>query len=134
MSQMSITTSYIEAKEFIPTGANVFVTDLDGGAKVTKNGIIIPDDNMTNRGIKPRWARIYAIGPLVTDVKVGEWILIDHARWTNKIVLKIDGEEVTLWRIDHPESTFIVCDEDPRSVTGDMSTASYEFANKFTNW
>jgi co-chaperonin GroES (HSP10) len=125
----------ITTKEFHPAGKSVFVTDLDSGAKTTKAGLIIPDDDMTNRGIRPRWGRIYAVGPLVDDVKVGEWILIDHGRWTNKITLDIEGEgEVQLWRIEHPESTFIVCDEDPRNVTGDLSTPSLEFAMRHTNW
>jgi co-chaperonin GroES (HSP10) len=63
----------IDVSTFRPLRDQVFVADLESGVMLTKSGIIIPDDNRTNRGIRNRWARVYAVGPDVEDITVGEW-------------------------------------------------------------
>lgn len=95
-------------------GDKVFVTELEAGALKTKAGLIIPDDDMKLHGIRNRWAKVWAIGPDVLDVKVGDWILIEHARWTNGIRLETPEGEVKVWRVDYPKHVFLVSDEDPR--------------------
>lgn len=67
---------------------DVLVQDMDFGDQVSKGGIVILSDDAKVHGIKPRWAKVYAVGPEQTDIKVGEWILVEHGRWTRKI--KID--------------------------------------------
>lgn len=95
-----------------PLKDNVFVTEMDFGEITTSAGIIIRSDDGKAHGVKPRWGKVYCIGPEQTDVTVGQWILIEHGRWTRKIVLD-DGESVkNIHRVD-PECILLVSDEPP---------------------
>lgn len=85
--------------------------------RVTAHGIILPDDNMTDRGIHARWGQVFAIGPEVDDLSPGEWVLVEHGRWTNGIDLQLPQETVRVWRIEYPKSVLLVSDVDPRQTT-----------------
>jgi len=98
---------------FRPLKKQVFVTDLEYGARLTKAGIIKPDDDMTNTGIRDRWAKVWAVGPEVDDLKPGNWVLVKSGRWTNHFDMEMPAGVVRLWRIEHPESTLLACDECP---------------------
>lgn len=52
------------------------------GEDVTKGGIVLTSDDGKSTGIHPRWAKVFAIGPDQQDVAVGEWILLEHGRWS----------------------------------------------------
>lgn len=106
--------SHITATAFRPLHDHVFVTELETGPSKTSTGIIIPDDNMTERGIRPRWAKVFAVGPDVTDLVPGNWILIDHVRWTNSMDIEFPDGMVRVWRVEYPDSVHLVADEDPR--------------------
>lgn len=93
-----------------PLKGKVFVSDLDSGMKLTQAGIIIPDDDMTERGIRERWARVAAVGEDIDDIKVGEWILIKHGRWTSKM----EFADRDLWMVEYPDSVLLVSENDPR--------------------
>jgi hypothetical protein len=97
-----------------PLRDTVFVSDLDSGMKMTAGGIIVPDDNMKEHGIRPRWGRVCAVGPEVDDIAVGEWLLIEHGRWTNRIDVPTENGSVGIWKIDYPQAVLLACDEDPR--------------------
>jgi len=107
---------FITATNFHPIKDNVFVTDLDHGPSRTFGGIIIPDDNMTERGVRDRWGRVWAIGPDVVDISVGEWVLVKHGRWTTGIEMEINGKRETVWRIEFPDAVMLVSDTDPRNA------------------
>jgi co-chaperonin GroES (HSP10) len=104
----------IQADGFRPLKDNVFVTDLDSGPHKTAAGLLIPDDNMTTRGVRPRWARVWCVGPEVTEVRSGDWVLIEHARWTTAFELELPGKTVRLWRVEWPKSVLLAADDDPR--------------------
>lgn len=72
---------------------DVLVTDMDFGEMVSSGGIVVQSDNAKAHGVKPRWGKVYKIGPDQTDVKEGQWILIEHGRWTRKITIN-DGDGV----------------------------------------
>jgi len=72
---------------------DVIVTDMDLGEQVTTSGIVIQSDNGKAHGVKPRWAKVYKVGPEQQDIKEGEWILIEHGRWSRKVKID-DGESV----------------------------------------
>ena len=77
-----------------PLSKDILVCDMDMGEQVTASGIVINSDDGKAHGVKPRWARVYKIGDSCDlDVKVGEWLLIEHGRWTRKIKID-DGESV----------------------------------------
>lgn len=105
-----------ETMNLKPIHDKVIVTDLQHGEQKTKAGIIILDDSTTaagDRGIKPRWARVHAIGPKQKDVKVGEWVLLEHGRWSLGQDLNIEGEDkLRIWLADH-EAILAVADELP---------------------
>ena len=104
----------IKATGFRPIKANVFVTELDSGPHQTPGGIIIPDDNWTERGIRPRWGQVWAVGPEVKDIEVGEWVYIDHGRWTLSIDLALPDGVVRVWKVDWPEGVLLAAHADPR--------------------
>lgn len=66
-----------------PIKDHVIVTDMFFGEQKTKSGLIIKDDDGTTRGIYPRWGRVHAKGPENNeDYQVGDWVLVEHGRWT----------------------------------------------------
>lgn len=46
------------------------------------HGILLLDDNCKDHGIRPRWMQVYDVGSDVNDIKVGDWILVTHGRWS----------------------------------------------------
>lgn len=100
---------------FTPSREKVFVTNLESGLAQTAGGIILLDDNMKQEGIRDRWARVYKVGSDVTDIKPGEWVLIKQGRWSNKIKMHDEGQEVAVWFIEYPTSVLLVSDSDPNT-------------------
>ena len=107
----------IIADTFRPLHNNVFVVELEHGPALTRAGLLIPDDNMTDRGVRNRWARVWAVGPEVTDLVVDEWVLVKHGRWTLGIEMMLAGVRLQVWRIEYPDSILLVSDGDPRGYT-----------------
>lgn len=97
-------------------GNRVLVTDMHFGEQVTKGGIILGNDDGKTRGIYPRWAKVYSKGPTNTDpYEIGEWILIEHGRWTRGIKLDTEDGEIEI-RMVETESILAYSDEKPNSV------------------
>jgi len=98
-------------------GNRVLVTDMHFGEQVTKGGIILGNDDGKTRGIYPRWAKVYSKGPQnKDDYNVGDWILIEHGRWTRG--LKLDAEEGELEiRMVETESILAYSNEKPEGVS-----------------
>jgi co-chaperonin GroES (HSP10) len=78
----------------------VIVSDMDFGEMVTNSGLVIKSDNAKAHGIKPRWGKVYCIGPDQTDVKVGDWILVEHGRWTRAMHINDGEREVKVHRVE----------------------------------
>ena len=77
-------------------GDKVLVSEMDFGEQVTASGLIISGDDGKTRGIYPRWGKVYSKGPKNTDpYEAGDWILIEHGRWTRGITMG-DGHEVRM--------------------------------------
>lgn len=91
---------------------DVIVKDMDFGEMITAGGIVVQSDNAKVHGIKPRWAQVYKIGPEQVDVKEGQWILIEHGRWTRKIKID-DGEGPKEIQKVEVKSILAVADEKP---------------------
>ena len=87
-----------------PLRDTVLVSDMNFEFRVTATGIILPSDDGKDSGIRPRWAKVYAIGPEQQDITVGQWILIDHGRWTRGIDIVNDlGEKTTVRKVDNKD-------------------------------
>jgi len=85
-------------------------------ARVTSGGIYIPTDDKKLEGIRPRWGKVYAVGPDQTEIKVGQWICITHGRWTRGVQIE-DEESVKMIRRVDLKDILLVSDEQPSDDT-----------------
>jgi co-chaperonin GroES (HSP10) len=99
-----------------PIRNRVIVSDMHFGEQVTRSGLILTDDNGGTRGIYPRWGRVHAKGPENTDnYNVGDWILVEHGRWTRGIDVDEGKGEATL-RMVEAESIIGWSKEKPNDI------------------
>ena len=99
--------------EIEPLGKRVLVEGMQFGETRTKGGLILIDDDGSAEGIHPRWAKIYAIGKRQKDVKVGEWILISHGRWSRCVIL-VDKKNIKREvRMIDEDDILMVSDDEP---------------------
>lgn len=102
--------------QIYPLNNSVIVSDMTFDERITTGGIVLLNDNGTGRGIRPRWGRVYAVGPKQQDVKPGDWILVAHGRWTRGIDVEDESGKKTLRRID-PNDIMLISDELPKDET-----------------
>jgi len=110
----------IDRKQLRPLGESVIVSDMIFDVRISTGGIIIPNDNGKSTGIRPRWGQVYAVGPNQQDVVPGQWVCVEHGRWTRGIDIEDESGKVTLRRVD-PKDIMMVSDEQPNDDT--FSTA-----------
>ena len=79
---------YTVENDIIPLKKRVLVSDMHFGETKSKGGIILVDDDGTAEGIHPRWGKVYAVGRLQDDVKVGQWVMVAHGRWSRAFKVK----------------------------------------------
>lgn len=98
--------------QFKPLSKHIIVSDMTFDERITHGGIIIPNDDMKSAGIRPRWAKIYALGPEYNDeLKIGQWICITHGRWTRGIDVEDETGKKTLRRVD--ENDILLVSDEP---------------------
>lgn len=90
---------------------NIIVSDMHFDERISKGGIVLLDDDKKSSGIRPRWAKIYGLGPDVKDpqLEIGKYILISHGRWTRGITVETPSGKVTLRKVD-PNDILLVSD------------------------
>lgn len=98
-----------------PLRKNILVTEMSFEERKTSSGIIIRSDDGKAHGVRPRWAKVWAIGPEQTDVKVGDWIYVEHGRWTRGVDVEEDGKEITVRMVD-PDSVLLISDDEPQDL------------------
>ena len=103
--------------KIIPLRDNVIVTDMNFDQQVSKGGIVILSDDGKSEGVKPRWGRVWAVGPLQQDVKVGEWILLEHGRWTRGITVEDENGNDIIVRMVETKSIMMSADERPSELS-----------------
>jgi co-chaperonin GroES (HSP10) len=101
-------------RKITPTKNNVLVKDMEFGERMTLGGIIILDDDKKGQGIRPRWAEVVAVGRLQEDVKVGEYILVAHGRWTRGLDMTDEDGVTTTVRLVDPKDILMSSDEPPK--------------------
>jgi co-chaperonin GroES (HSP10) len=104
--------SYTVDYDITPLKKRVLVSDMHFGETRTAGGIILTDDDGTESGIHPRWAKVYAVGKEQNDVKIGEWLLVAHGRWSRALKVKRNGEELEVRMIDEND-ILLVSEEEP---------------------
>jgi hypothetical protein len=90
----------ITREKFHALGDSVIVEDMEFDQRITQTGLILPNDNGKSSGIRPRWGRVYAVGPEQQDVRVGEWICVAHGRWTRGVDIEDGDVKRTIRKID----------------------------------
>jgi co-chaperonin GroES (HSP10) len=103
---------YTVENDITPLKKRVLVSDMHFGETKSKGGIIIVDDDGTAGGIHPRWGKVYAIGKDQVDVKVGEWVMVSHGRWSRALKVKKSGVELEVRMIDEND-ILLVSDDEP---------------------
>ena len=111
-----------------PLKDTVLVTDMVFKERKLNSGLILLNDNGTTAGIRPRWGRIYAVGPEQKDYSVGDWICVAHGRWTRGVEIEdAEGTVITIRKVD-PKDILLISDEQPSDDT--MSDAVQVTAQK----
>jgi hypothetical protein len=96
---------------------SVLVADMEFEERQLSSGIVLLKDNGTTAGIRPRWGKIYAVGPEQTEFVVGQWVCVAHGRWTRGVDIQdASGSKVTIRKID-PKDVLLVSDEQPSDDT-----------------
>ena len=103
---------------------HVIVSEMSFEDRITNGGIILVNDDKKSAGIRPRWAKIYGLGPDQDDPQyaIGKWVLISHGRWTRGITVETPMGKQTLRKVD-PNDILLVSDEPMQDET--MSTQVY---------
>jgi co-chaperonin GroES (HSP10) len=105
----------LEAKKIKvrPLSKDLLVINMDMGEMKTASGIVIQSDDGKAHGVKPRWAQVYKVGEQCEiDVEPGQWVLIEHGRWTRKIKID-DGEGEKEFQKVEVASVIAMADERP---------------------
>ena len=111
-----------------PLGKRVLVCRMHFGEVKSKGGIILIDDDGSQAGIHPRWAKVYAIGKEQEDVTVGQWILVAHGRWSRALKVKKDNVELEVRMVDE-DDILMLSDEEPednRKQAGYVNTGGQQ--------
>lgn len=106
----------IKVKDFKPLHDTVVVSDMYFGERLSAGGLILRNDDTKSHGIRPRWAKVYAIGPEQNSVEVGQYVLVAHGRWSRGIKIEDENGEVTVRKVD-PKDILCVSDEPQQDQT-----------------
>ena len=107
--------------KLIPIRDHVIVEEMEFGEQISKGGIIIQSDDGKTMGVKPRWGKVYAVGEKNLDVKVGDWVLIEHGRWTRgmnvedetgtlRVLRRVDKDAIMITSKKKPGDVYVTAD------------------------
>jgi co-chaperonin GroES (HSP10) len=101
---------------------HVLVADMVFDERISTGGIVLLNDNGKGNGIRPRWGRVYAVGHEQTNVKVGQWVLVSHGRWTRGLDIEDESGKTTIRKID-PKDILLVSDDEECPTAEGISSA-----------
>jgi co-chaperonin GroES (HSP10) len=90
---------------------------MDFQEQKTASGIIIQSDDGKGHGVKPRWAKVWAVGPEQKEVAVGEWVYVEHGRWTRGITVEDENGNDIIVRMVETKSIMMSADERPSELS-----------------
>lgn len=111
MTKAAFAPHQLTRNQIRPLGNTVIVSDMSFDGRTLNSGIVLLSDDGKGYGIRPRWGRVYAVGPEQTEVTVGQWVMVAHGRWTRGIDVQDESGELTLRKID-PNDILLVTDSD----------------------
>jgi co-chaperonin GroES (HSP10) len=110
------TKTKINSKTFRVTKGTILVHGMEFKERLSRGGLILPDDDMKSSGIRPRWAEVYAVGPDIYDVKPGQYIMIAHGRWSRGQAIEDEEGEKVIRKVD-PNDILLISDEPVNDYT-----------------
>lgn len=116
MTKLAFEPHRIDRHQLKPLRNAVIVSEMNFDERLSNGGIVLVKDNGKSSGIRPRWGKVYAVGPDQKDIKVGTWICVEHGRWTRGIDIEDENGKQTLRRVD-PKDIMMESDEMPADVT-----------------
>lgn len=102
--------------QVVPLGDKILISNMEFGMEKSQGGIVLHSDNGKNHGIKPRWGRVFAVGKDQHDVTVGQWICIEHGRWTRTWDYENEDGTITELRGVDNKAILLVADEKPEGA------------------
>jgi hypothetical protein len=108
-TKISYAAHQITSDRLVALKDTVLVKDMVFKERMVGSIIIVKDDGKDS-GIRPRWAEVYKVGPDQRDVKVGEFVLVAHGRWTRGIDIEDENGPTTIRKVD-PKDILLVSDE-----------------------
>jgi len=91
---------------------HIIVKDMNFNERTLSSGIILASDDGKSQGIRPRWAKVYCVGPEQKEIKPNQWVYVEHGRWTRGVDVEIEGESFTIRRVDG-DCILLVSDDEP---------------------
>ena len=83
--------------------------DNPGEETTTAGGIILISKDGTESAVRPRWFKIYSVGDDIDWIKEGQYVLVDHGRWSNGMKVT---EDLRIYLLDNKDC-LMVSDENP---------------------
>jgi hypothetical protein len=102
--------------KILPLGSKVMVSNMNFDSEVTESGIVVLSDDGKSSGIHPRWAQVWAVGPKQLDVKPGDWVLLEHGRWSRGHKYETENGDIIEIRLADEQAILMVSDEKPKDV------------------
>lgn len=99
-----------------PLGSKVLISNMNFGMEKTRSGILLHSDDGKSSGIHPRWGKVFAVGPEQTEVNVGQWILLEHGRWSRGHKYESENGETIDIRLADTDAILLVSDEEPNDA------------------
>lgn len=100
----------------VPIKNRVLFSEMEFGEEKTKSGIVLKSDDGTTQGIKPRWGRVWAVGPEQKDFKIGEWILIEHGRWSRAAEVENEDGSITKVQMADVDAIMLISKKKPSDI------------------
>jgi len=116
MTKAAFSAHKILKEQLKPLNDSVVVSEMNFDERLSNGGIVLVKDNGKSSGIRPRWGKVYAVGPDQKDVKIGTWICVEHGRWTRGLEIEDENGPQTIRRVD-PKDIMMESDEMPADVT-----------------
>jgi len=100
--------------KYRPLKDKILIHNLENGLRTLSSGIVLLNDDGKQHGIRARWAQVYAVGPDINYLNEGQWVLIEHGRWTRSLevekglkLMAVDNSAILVVSDDKPDSKYV---------------------------
>lgn len=83
----------------MPEKILAYMIESPGGHRKLASGILLPDKDAEASGIRPRWFKVFSVGERIDWITEGEYVLVEHGRWSNGMT--VDEEDNKVYLLDN---------------------------------